>query len=716
MNWYKFSQRKTLEDLIKMVKEDLQVDRGVVSFILNLPREEMGPAINFVLKNKKANLESIRNFVKELKPEPLNEEEKELVSQFKNEIGAWMSKVLLNLKGTKRIEAYNLLKENIYNISDWVYVTESKIKGYTLKDAIAESEKWHNERNDSHIVAYSPTKEENILIKYPNGWTWQKVVGSNDIKFEGKKMNHCVGNFCSSVAKDQVVVYSLRDQENNPQITAGFKYGGLVVFQMRGYDNGVPQKENTPYVKDILEKLGTKYNQNEYALKEFSNLKNFNDLSFDTIEEDPLLYQIVTNIVLSGTSNIKDPVFNRYIYWKFESDAPKEWEKAVKSKISSIIKKYENISKQKKPESPAENFLRIDDLKQGSTMPHWAHPWIENKLLTGKAPQEWKSYINSLVAETGFIPDWADSWARTELERNGMPESWAKKVNEIVLKSDGKDNKVPRWAWGWVRSVASSDNPPKEWEEQVLVNSHNQGLIPGWGVYIMSSKLRKEKLPLEWQIATYNVAKNGVRAHFGPPGIATREDYDTLQGLLMQRLMRSKNKWYQPSLLSRLPQEVETTNLEMPEYWIKNIFLDVLDGKSSTWADAWIEKILLFGTPPKEWTDLIDYRIRSNGEVPSWGFVWAKRKLVSEEPEKWVDAVGEWIEKNGEPPHWAREWIDVLIKGKKLPVEWANRMSAQLVSLARTKYKASQWLLDRLSPIAHASSTRMRNDVEDYYD
>lgn len=140
------------------------------------------------------------------------------------------------------------------------YAEPSKIQGSaeklyktkTIAQFIKETKQWVDEQNYIEANTYSPTKQENIILKvkfHPNlldpksgeslggtEGTWQKVLGV-DVNIEAKKMGHCVLQYKESIDSGRTDVYSLRDADNNPLATVGIKYDGTTLFQATMYQN-----------------------------------------------------------------------------------------------------------------------------------------------------------------------------------------------------------------------------------------------------------------------------------------------------------------------------------------------------------------------------------------------------------------------------------------------------------------------------------------------
>jgi len=58
-----------------------------------------------------------------------------------------------------------------------------------------------------------------IVYKFHDGWTIQKLTTEEQLQFEGDEMGHCVGGYGSEVESGRSAIYSLRDKKGMPRVT-----------------------------------------------------------------------------------------------------------------------------------------------------------------------------------------------------------------------------------------------------------------------------------------------------------------------------------------------------------------------------------------------------------------------------------------------------------------------------------------------------------------
>lgn len=107
-----------------------------------------------------------------------------------------------------------------------------------------------------------------VLKAYPEGYKWVEIAPpkgmplneSEDLveqllKYEGDTMKHCVGGYCDDVLNGHSRIFSLRDPQGYPRITAEAAYdpetGEFGIMQVKGKANSVPEKY-MDYARDFF--------------------------------------------------------------------------------------------------------------------------------------------------------------------------------------------------------------------------------------------------------------------------------------------------------------------------------------------------------------------------------------------------------------------------------------------------------------------------------
>ena len=509
MNWYKAAERKSLEELLQSLESNPGVDRKTLAWLKTLEDKEKGPAINRLTKNPSASIWEMQSLFP--KVVPLTGEQERLVTIYPL-IGTWMKGMMERLSGQKRETAFNVLKEKAARIRDWIDRTGKEIQGRTLENAVEETEKWHRESQALERGEYSPSKPEDIVISYQNGYSWQRISSGTDVKIEGQKMNHCVGSFCNDVDEGKIDVYSLRDENNSPLVTAGFKYTGAVVVQMKGYEDADPSETYKGYISDILKKLGTVYNDGEGYLRNNSNLKNFADLNADDIENNTLLQKIVNNQI-AREENVPDFARDWAKRILESGEAPKAWEAAINASIISngdppnfALDWAKRVLKSGK--APKEWMDKIiARVKIDGHVPYFAIDWTNNKLDSDTAPKELIAGISLFITKNGYVSSSIYSWAKRSLESGTAPQE----LIEAITGRITANRSPPDFAEDWAKKALESGAAPKEWEEVISISiAKNEGFIFPWARRWAKKALDSGLAPKEWEAGiTSHIAKYG---------------------------------------------------------------------------------------------------------------------------------------------------------------------------------------------------------------
>ena len=591
MNWYKTAKRMSLAELLHSIESNPRVDRSTFAWLQTLEDREMGPAISMLTKNPTATIEEIKStFTKVV---PLTEEQERLVRTYPL-IEDWMRGIMERLTGQKRGTAFNVLKEKAAEIRDWIERTEKQIRGRTLENAVEETEKWHSESYALEKGEYSPSKRENIVISYQNGYSWQRISSGTDAKIEGQKMNHCVGNYCNDVDEGKIDLYSLRDENNKPLVTAGFKHKGAVVVQMKGAENADPSETLKNYISDILKELGTVYNDGERYLSNNYNLKDFLDLNIDDIEKSPLL-QKITNNQIAREGNPPDFAKDWVKKILDSGAAPEEWEAMINRHITVegeapdfalnwVKKMLESGTAPKEWEAMISRRIT-----QGGEAPHFAKDWAKEVLDSGAAPKEWEAIINNQIAREGHPPNFAKDWAKKILDSGAAPKEWEAAISRYILAL----GMAPVWAQDWAKKMLESGTAPEEWGARISRHITWYGFPPDFAKDWVKKMLESGKAPKEWEAMISRV-------------IAERGEAPV---------------WAQDWVKKMLDSGAA------PKEWEAEISRYILAlGEAPAWAQDWAKKMLDSGAAPEEWGARISRRILTYGYTPVWAQDWAKKQ------------------------------------------------------------------------------------------
>lgn len=109
-----------------------------------------------------------------------------------------------------------------------------------------------------------------IVQKFPDGWTLQKLITDKQLTDESERMRHCVKTYCQKVKDGTSIIFSLRDPKGLPHVTLEQdKDGKLVQIQASG--NAFPKKHLNRLTEIVDTTFGGDYKGKFLLLAEAMN-------------------------------------------------------------------------------------------------------------------------------------------------------------------------------------------------------------------------------------------------------------------------------------------------------------------------------------------------------------------------------------------------------------------------------------------------------------
>jgi len=102
---------------------------------------------------------------------------------------------------------------------------------------------------------FGPAEPGEVVYRFADGWTLQKLTTRSQLTQEGEIMQHCVGNYCAKVQAGESVIYSLRDPQGHPHVTLEWSPKTRRFVQIRGKQNQPVVEKYRPYVWEVLLKV-----------------------------------------------------------------------------------------------------------------------------------------------------------------------------------------------------------------------------------------------------------------------------------------------------------------------------------------------------------------------------------------------------------------------------------------------------------------------------
>lgn len=189
--------------------------------------------------------------------------------ELKEKVVNWIN---INLKNYLKTNPEN--ETEIEHIIDFLNSNKApkRIKFMSYDEAKAGAEKWTKTliKKAHNIVE---TEEDTKVVKdFKDGYKLVQLVGKNAFKREGKLMRHCVSSYHD---KQGVLIYSLRDNKNEPHCTIEVTTQGDEIRQIKGKGNGSIHPKYINYVVKSLKKIGRKLSTNDMQHLGYVDLEDY---------------------------------------------------------------------------------------------------------------------------------------------------------------------------------------------------------------------------------------------------------------------------------------------------------------------------------------------------------------------------------------------------------------------------------------------------------
>lgn len=93
-----------------------------------------------------------------------------------------------------------------------------------------------------------------VLFRFDDGWTVQKLTADEQLEAEGEAMQHCVGSYCIDDSPD-IRIMSLRDERGMPHATMEWNLDLERFTQIKGKQNDTPAEQYRPYLFTFINKM-----------------------------------------------------------------------------------------------------------------------------------------------------------------------------------------------------------------------------------------------------------------------------------------------------------------------------------------------------------------------------------------------------------------------------------------------------------------------------
>lgn len=161
---------------------------------------------------------------------------------------------------------------DIEHIRDFLMSDDAptRIAYMSYEEAKASTNRWQKKliKKAQNIIEVDNDVEEFMSFKSAP-LRWVKLVGKAAYEREGKLMSHCVSSYHG---RSGSVIYSLRDQKNEPHCTVEVVSQNGRIQQIKGKGNGSIHPKYIKYVLKFLKKIKLDINENEMDRLGYHNL------------------------------------------------------------------------------------------------------------------------------------------------------------------------------------------------------------------------------------------------------------------------------------------------------------------------------------------------------------------------------------------------------------------------------------------------------------
>lgn len=189
----------------------------------------------------------------------------------KEEVKSWIKTTLTAYnKKTKNLEL-----SEAEHIIDFLNseTAPKRLKRMSFNQAKTSSEKWVKSLKKKGKDIKETKKDTKTIKRWKNGYRLVQLVSENSFKREGNLMSHCVASYYN---KDNIKVYSLRDEKNMPHCTIEVA-GESSIQQIKGKGNGHIHPKYIKYIIQSLKKFDIEVRNSEMS-----------NLGYNVVEKDLL--------------------------------------------------------------------------------------------------------------------------------------------------------------------------------------------------------------------------------------------------------------------------------------------------------------------------------------------------------------------------------------------------------------------------------------------
>lgn len=151
-----------------------------------------------------------------------------------------------------QVVASDWLRGNCTAIAQWSSERDVDLMRVTLAQAM-------DAIKDYEPVG-SPVPTGEVVYRFEDGWTVERLTTPEQLTAEGQEMQHCVGEYVHNVETGHSQILSLRDPQHRPHVTMEWWERQRRFYQVRGKQNRPPVDS---YARRVREFIGRTYSPEE---------------------------------------------------------------------------------------------------------------------------------------------------------------------------------------------------------------------------------------------------------------------------------------------------------------------------------------------------------------------------------------------------------------------------------------------------------------------
>jgi len=293
--WYRFAQSKRDEYL-----KNIGIDDSIIAFINSNP-DKANAIVSIVRKNPSVTIDEILEITApkqkqihktQLEADQWRDKLERRFPIFDEKFKNWY--IIQALKKFKANPEYRENLKQIFetgsNVRELYDFQKSQLQdnprfdlnSYSLDQIEKMSHDWHEAiASEGSGKFYLPSKPENTIYTFENGWRLVNVTNENDLDVEGNLMNHCVGSYADEVADEKIKILSLRDLSNRPHVTIEISPDMKQVKQIQGANNHNPKPEYKELLKEYFSNTETAFEEDQTISEKVDDLYWGNPREYD---------------------------------------------------------------------------------------------------------------------------------------------------------------------------------------------------------------------------------------------------------------------------------------------------------------------------------------------------------------------------------------------------------------------------------------------------